>query len=413
MSKQLTTDVSIRKWVIRKDNETYSCGNRSGLYVRGYLNQKKCFYWRAKTWVKLGEYPDMSLASAREYVLFCKRGLSSGLSISDISKLLSGTSSPEDFYDKIVNGNASQNTTSSTYDDVFKEWYELKAPQLMQDGPSRRRPLSMHEKWVPPELKNKQIHLVERQDIFPFMDRMFVKTFSSAGKQLGYIRRVFEYAINIGLIKNNPVPPRIAFEVERRKPKPHGFLKYDQLPDLWNWIEEREHSEHTKLAMKTVMLTGHRISVIVKAKWSHIDEAKGVWTIPERQDKTSVGLMKSGREFQVTFPAPFFERLLKSKSDSDFVFPSPSTQGHVSANATLKGFKNFESHITNHGFRNSLVTWARSVGYPDYILDFYIDHNLHGLHKSYRREDLRHRCAELTNEIYQYLTGKHVKNDQK
>ena len=90
----------------------------------------------------------------------------------------------------------------------------------------------MHEQWVPSELKQKQIHLVERQDIFPFMDRMFVEAFSSAGKQLGYIRRVFEYAINMGLIRNNPVPPRIAFEIDPPNPKSHGYLKYAQLPDL-------------------------------------------------------------------------------------------------------------------------------------------------------------------------------------
>lgn len=413
MAKQLTTDVSIRKWVIQKDNETYSCGRRSGLYVRGYISQKKCFYWRAKTWVKIGEYPDLTLASARDYVVFCKRGASIGRSLKEISETLAASHSPEEFFDKIVNGFSLQNKNSATYDDVFSDWYELKAPKLMQDGPSRRRPLSMHKKWVPNELKQKQIHLVERQDIFPFMDRMFVEAFSSAGKQLGYFRRVFEYAINIGLIRNNPVPPRIAFEVEPPKHKPHGYLEYGKMPDLWDWIEGRDHSEHTKLAMKTMMLTGHRISVVVKAKWSHMDETLGIWTIPERRDKISDGLMKSGREFQVTFPKPFFERLLKSKSDSEFVFPSPSTTGHVTANATLKGFKNYEKHITNHGFRNSLVTWGRSVGHPDYLLDFYIDHSLQGLNKSYRREDLREECAKLTNEIYQYLSGDHVQKNQK
>ena len=162
--------------------------------------------------------------------------------------------------------------------------------------------------------------------------------------------------------------------------------------------------------MKTVMLTGHRISVVVKARWSHIDETKGVWTVPERQDKNSDGLMKSGREFQVTFPEPFFERLLKSKSDSEFVFP-PLPQRVMSAPMQRSKVLKISKAITNHGFRNSLVTWARSVGYPDYILDFYIDHSLHGLHKSYRREDLRKECAKLTNEIYQYLSGNNVKKD--
>ena len=135
MSKQLTTDVSIRKWIIREDNETYSCGNRSGLYVRGYINQKKCFYWRSKTWVKLGEYPNLTLATARELVVFCKRGKSLGRSISEISYALTASNSPEDFFENLVNGFSLQKTKSTTYDDVFREWYELRGPKLMQKGP--------------------------------------------------------------------------------------------------------------------------------------------------------------------------------------------------------------------------------------------------------------------------------------
>ena len=84
MAKQLTTDTSIRKWKISKENETYSCGNRLGLYVRGYLSQKKAFYWRHTTWIKLGDYPELTLGVAREMVVTCKRLQKNGKSLENI-----------------------------------------------------------------------------------------------------------------------------------------------------------------------------------------------------------------------------------------------------------------------------------------------------------------------------------------
>ena len=85
MAKQLTTDTSIRKWKISKENETYSCGNRLGLYVRGYLSQKKAFYWRHTTWIKLGDYPELTLGVAREMVVTCKRLQKNGKSLEEYS----------------------------------------------------------------------------------------------------------------------------------------------------------------------------------------------------------------------------------------------------------------------------------------------------------------------------------------
>ena len=407
MSKQLTTDASIRKWKVARDSDTYSCGNRSGLYIRGYSNQKKAFYWRSDTWIKLGDYPSLTLAEARELVSFCKRGRKQGKSVKAIQVALAASSSTDDFLENLNKTSAIVTFENTTYDDVFTAWYSAKATKLWQSGPSRRRPKAMHEHWVPVPLKEKPISVITRQDIFSFMDKMFDEAYDSAGKQLGYMRRVFEFAINSGYANTNPVPPRGAFENVAPNKKPHGYLEYKRMPELWNWIEGRTLSVHTKFAMKTVMLTGHRISVVVHARWDHINLATRVWTVPHRanNDKETSGAMKSGREFMITLPEPFFEELLKIRVNSPFLFPSPTTQGHVTPNATLKAFKRFKNTITNHGFRNSIKTWGRHEGFPDYLMDAYVDHGLTGLDKSYRREDLTIKCEDVTKRLHQFFSG--------
>ena len=405
MSKQLTTDTSIRKWKVSKDNETFSCGNRSGLYIRGYSNQKKAFYWRPDTWIKLGDYPSLTLAEAREFVSFCKRAKKQGRSIAAIKMALAVSRSADEFLTNLDKTSSTVQLGCTTYHDVFTEWYNTKASKLWQSGPSRRRPQAMHQHWVPKILKEKSISLISRQDIFSFMDKMFDEAYDSAGKQLGYMRRVFEFAVNSGYANTNPVPPRGAFENVAPSKKPYGYLEYQRMPELWSWIEGRTLSPQTKFAMKTVMLTGHRISVVVKAKWDHINLETRVWTVPHREntDKETSGAMKSGREFMITLPEPFLQDLLKIRVSSPFIFPSPTTQGHVTPNATLKAFKRYDDKITNHGFRNSIKIWGRNEGYPDYVMDGYVDHALKGLDKSYRREDLKIKIEQVTQNLLSFL----------
>ena len=405
MSKQLTTDTSIRKWKVTRDSDTYSCGNRSGLYIRGYSNQKKVFYWRSDTWIKLGDYPSLTLAEARELVSFCKRGRKQGKSVKAIQVALAASSSADELLENLNKTSTIITFEKATYDDVFTAWYNAKATKLWQSGPSRRRPKAMHEHWVPATIKEKPISMITRQDIFSFLDYMFDEAYDSAGKQLGYMRRVFEFAINSGYANTNPVPPRGAFENVAPDKKPHGYLEYERMPELWNWIEGRALSVHTKFAMKTVMLTGHRVSVVVQAKWDHINLGTRVWTVPHREnsDKETSGAMKSGRAFMITLPEPFLQELLKIRVNSPFIFPSPTTQGHVTPNATLKAFKRYDDKITNHGFRNSIKIWGRNEGFPDYVMDAYVDHGLKGLDKSYRREDLTIKIEQVTQNLLSFL----------
>ena len=163
------------------------------------------------------------------------------------------------------------------------------------------------------------------------------------------------------------------------------------------------------------MLTAHRVSVVVQAKWDHINLGTCVWTIPHREntDKETSGPMKSGRAFMITLPEPFLQQLLKIRVNSPFIFPSPTTQGHVTPNATLKAFKRYDDKITNHGFRNSVKIWGRNEGFPDYVMDAYVDHGLKGLDKSYRRENLSNKCSKVTEQLYLYLASIHVQNKQK
>ena len=132
----------------------------------------------------MGDYPSLSLAEAREFVSFCKRAKKQGRSIAAIKVALAASLTVDEFIENLDKTTSIINFESSTYHDVFTEWYKAKTPKLWQSGPSRRRPQAMHKSWVPALLKEQPISLVTRQDIFSFMDKMFDEAYDSQGNNL-------------------------------------------------------------------------------------------------------------------------------------------------------------------------------------------------------------------------------------
>lgn len=123
MPKLLTTDTAIRKWTISKNEETYGCGGRLALFVRGYLSGRKTFYWRGKTWLKLGDYPALSLADARELSIACSKHSKLGVTSDVLAKAIAIRTKASDFAQAIraVSDEGAQPELVRTYHDVLSD----------------------------------------------------------------------------------------------------------------------------------------------------------------------------------------------------------------------------------------------------------------------------------------------------
>lgn len=415
----LTTDLAIRKWAPKKDGEAIGTGGRIGLYVRGWRTGAKAFYFRTAsktaTWIKLGDYPDVSLATARELSMVASRLAREGFGVDALRRGFANASTATEL-EAIVRGTmlaglaSSGGTTAPTYHEIWSEWYDAKRLKL-QEGPSRRRPEAIHQQHIKPVLGNRPITEIKRREIFELLEPLFRTKSVTAGHALGHIRAVFERAANKELVDANPTPQKSAFTdvVAKRNVKHHGTLSPDKLPNLWDWLGTTDASHSAKMAILTAMTTAHRIGVIVNAEWCHIDEETGIWTVPAREDTETPGRMKSGREYALLLPSSLLERLLELRKNKNqrYVFESPTTTGPISSNAILKTLKRFDPDLTAHGFRNAIKGWCRwtSPPVPDHIADAFCDHSLRGLDKSYRRGDTSIERADLAARLYDFVTG--------
>lgn len=387
--------------------------------MRGWLTGAKAFYFRTDTWLKIGNYPDTSLANAREFALVAKRLKKEGFGKDALLRGFANAKSAPDL-EGIVRGDILAGLAANdlvrviTYDEMWKQWFADVEPTL-QVGPSRRRPRAIHEQHISPVIGNRPIAQIRRREIFDLLARMFREIPVTAGHALGHINKVFELAIVKELCDANPTPPRASFPKRITKKKHHGTLPASKMPELWAWLQQTKASESLKAAILTAMVTGHRISVIMNAEWSHIDMQTGIWTVPERDDKTTPGRMKSGRAYALKLPEPLLgmlKALSASSGEHDrkankFIFASPTTRGGLTPNAVLKVLKRFDPSLTTHGFRNSIKEFCRITQppIPDHIADAFCDHSLKGLDASYRRRDTSEERAQLAARLVEYVSN--------
>ena len=168
---------------------------------------------------------------------------------------------------------------------------------------------------------------------------------------------------------------------------------------MWKWIEQAPFSFTVKVAMKTVIVTAHRASVVAFVRWDHMDLKTGKWAIPERPEGVNnVGYMKSGRPFAMQLPSGLlneFRSLHQSNASEPLEFVFAMQGGRpINAETLRRNFKKF-GDVSSHGFRNSFKTWALHKDIDQFLVDRYCDHSLQELNRAYHRDDMYPQSSPL------------------
>src|SRR5262249_32644570 len=127
------------------------------------------------------------------------------------------------------------------------------------------------------------------------------------------------------------------------------MLPYAELPELWQKLSAREGTP--ALALRYLILCAARAGEVVNMRWSEVDLAAQLWTIPAERAKT-------GAQHRVPLAQPATEllRSLPRGKNSDHVFIG--RQGHIAGNSLLALVKD---RATIHGFRSTFSTWAHET----------------------------------------------------
>jgi integrase len=111
-------------------------------------------------------------------------------------------------------------------------------------------------------------------------------------------------------------------------------------------------------ALEFLVLTAARTGEVLGARWSEIDLAAKIWTIPAER-------MKTGREHRVPLSgaALAIVEVMAAIRSGEYVFPGAKAGRPLSQMALLVLLRRRgRSNVTVHGFRSTFATWCKDVG---------------------------------------------------
>jgi len=186
-----------------------------------------------------------------------------------------------------------------------------------------------------------------------------------------------------------------------RKVEHHAALPYDELPNFIATLQTQEGV--AARALEVAILTAARTGEVLGAKWSEIDIAAKLWTIPPER-------MKAGKEHRVPLSARAVAILeeLKPLAHADgarddgsaFVFPGGKRGQPLSNMAFLMLLRRMKrDDLTAHGFRSSFRDWAAErTNLPSEVAEMALAHSISSkVEQAYRRGDLFERRRRMMN----------------
>ncbi len=355
----MLTDKQLK--ALKAGRSIYEVADRQGLSVRVSRGGSVTFQYRYRIGgkperLRLGRYPEMSLAEAREAHQKARKLVDQG--ISPIRERTERQESEE----RARREAAGSDTVAGIAEEFMARDVE----------PNRKRPeyvREMLDRDILRALGTMKANTVTRRDVIHMLDRIVDRGARvQANRTLAVVKQMFQFAVERGIIDANPCA-----DIRRRtvggteKPR-ERHLSHDEIRSLWHGLDrlsepsgastkpapgrklrldEKKASWLSKpmaTALKLLLATGQRRGELVKAQWSHVDADAAMWTIPAEH-------AKNGRAHHVPLSPlalALFQGLRQLAGDSPFVLPAYNGDRPVTERTLTKAAERIQGHVTSH-----------------------------------------------------------------
>lgn len=286
--------------------------------------------------MKLGTYPTLTLADAREAAKDTLRSAQLGLEPA---------------------------RPSPTLAEVIPEFIELYAKPRNRGWLTQERLLNRN--WKP--LFDKPIDAITRPDVVRVLDRIVGGSSPGvANNTLAVLKKLMNWCLDRGMIDINPIsglkPPRKPIARDR-------VLSDAELRHLWV-ATEAECYPFGPL-VQILMLTGQRRGEVSEMRWSQVNFETATWTIPAERAKNGVV-----HDVPLSEPVLFILKSLPRFADSDLVF---TTTGNTPVTGLGKAKQRMDEALdTNewwlHDLRRTAASGMARIGVPPHVIEKVLNH---------------------------------------
>lgn len=255
-------------------------------------------------------------------------------------------------------------------------------------------------------IHDRAVDAVETQDVIAVVSALYRDGKDATARSLRQrIRAVMEWARAEGHRTDNPADGRIdaALPASGHRTRHREAMAWREVPALYARLAKVAGPQRgAALALRLLILTGVRRNEARLARWTEIDTAGAVWTLPGARTKTG----KAHRVPLAPAALGVLGEAKRSRSREGFVFC-----GARGARVTETGLRDIlKAHAdgaacTVHGFRSTFRDWCGESGIAQEVAEAALAHVPDKTKRAYRRSDLLDRRRAVMDEWARLVTG--------
>lgn len=372
----------------------YKVTDRDGLYL--FVTPAGGKSWRydyriagGRETLTIGQYPEISLADARESLSDARKQVERGVSPAKAKQ----TAKAQVLLDR-----------ASTVRALAEKWYQARSAARSPSWRDNAR--RWLEQDIYPAFGNTPIQDVTAEDVERLVHQVAEKrgprSAHYARLTLASVFKSLPHALGLG----NPARD-VAGAIELPTPTPKGrALTAKEIPAFLEAVDRYPGRVSTKLAVKLLMLTFVRKRELTEATWEEIDLERGEWVIPaERMKMAKPHIVPLSRQAVECF------KLLKPLAfGSTYVFPNIGDPKKPMSPATLNKVFNTigygEGRFTPHGARSTASTALNTQGWTPDAIERQLAHTERDVVRAaYNHSDHMEERRRMTQAWADYLDG--------
>jgi integrase len=252
--------------------------------------------------------------------------------------------------------------------------------------------------YVYPILGALPVQMVDVGVVMRVLEPIWRDKTETASRVRGRIESVLDWATARGY-RQGDNPARWRGHLENLLPKRskaqkvehHAALPYAEIAGFM--VELRQQENVAARALEFAILVAGRRAEVLNARWSEINLADRLWTIPGER-------MKAGKEHRVPLSeeAMAVLRQMTQLRTGDFVFPGQNGVKPIGEVATFRLLRRMNrGDLSTHGFRSTFRDWAAErTNFPREVAELALAHAIgDAVERAYQRSDLMQKRASL------------------